>query len=144
MSGSTRFIARWTRFAAVSPHAAAPAPNERGALLMEAPVAVSVFTLLGSAVMTGMSASGSAAYSIETGATASNLSSNQMEIILASAYQDPPYAFTTITPPAGYTISATAKQFVQGDTNIAKIIVTVYRNAQLVTTLESLRLKEPG
>ena len=116
--------------------------GERGALLMEALVAVSVFTLLGSAVMTGLSATGNAAQRIEVGATAENLASNQIETILAAAYQDPPYTFSTLPAPTGYTVSAQALEQVPGDDNIAKIVVTVYRDGVAELVVESLRLKD--
>ena len=115
--------------------------DQRGALLAEALIAVSVFTLLGSAVMTSMSATGAASERIQTRATADTLASNQLTAILSAVYQDPPYTYTPLTPPSGYTVTAEALEFVPGDTNIAKIVVIVSRAGKPAATLESLRLK---
>lgn len=115
--------------------------DERGALLAEALVAVGVFTLLGTAVMTGVSATSAAAEGIQASATADTLASNQMSEILAASYQDPPCTFSTIAAPAGYTIAADGYQYIPGDVNIEKIVVSVSRSGTTLTTLESLRLK---
>ncbi|MDA0798174.1 MAG: hypothetical protein O2826_03360 [Chloroflexi bacterium] len=98
--------------------------DQRGALLAEALAAVSVFTLLGTAVMTSVSATGAASESIRVSATADTLASNQIQEILSNPYVDPPFTFTTITPPTGYSLTAVAEQYIPGDTNIAKIIAT--------------------
>ena len=116
--------------------------DQRGALLAEALIAVSVFTLMGTAVMTGVSATTSAADRMRTNALADTLASNQMTAILSTPYVDPPHTFATIAPPEGYSISATAAQFIPGDTYIAKIVVTVSRDEVVLARLESLRLKE--
>ena len=119
-----------------------PPRDQRGALLMEALVSVGVFTLLGTAVMTGLSASGNAAQSVERNAIAGNLANNQIETIMAAGYQDPPHTFATIPPPPGYSVTAQADQFVPGDVNIAKVVVSVSHGGQVVMVLESLRLKD--
>ena len=116
--------------------------DQRGALLLEALVAVSVFTLLGTAVMTGLSATGSAAEGIEVSSTAENLAANQLETILASPYQDPPHTYAALTPPPGYTVTAEALELVPGDSNIANLVVTVFRDGSQVLLLESARLKD--
>ena len=116
--------------------------DERGALLVEALVAVSVFTLLGAAVMTGLSATGRAARSIDESTASENLARNQIETVLAAAYQDPPHTFATLTPPPGYAVTAEAVELVPGDPNIAKIVVSVTLNGQPTLTLESVRLKD--
>lgn len=116
--------------------------DQRGALLAEALAAVSVFTLLGTAVMTSVSATGAASENIRVSATSDTLASNQIQEILANPYVDPPFTFTTIAPPTGYSLTAVAEQYIPGDTNIAKIIVTVVYKAEVAATLETLRLKD--
>ncbi len=115
--------------------------DQRGAFLAEALAAVSVFTLLGTAVMTSVSATGAASESIRVSATADTLASNQIQEILSNPYVDPPFTFTTIAPPTGYSLTAVAEQYIPGDINIAKIIVTVMYKAEVAATLETLRLK---
>ena len=116
--------------------------EQRGAFLAEALAAVSVFTLLGTAVMTSVSATGAASQNIRVSATADTLASNQIQEILSTTYVDPPFTFTTITPPSGYSLTAVAEEYVPGDPNIAKIIVTVFYGADVAATLETLRLKD--
>jgi hypothetical protein len=117
------------------------AQDQRGAFLAETLAAVSVFTLLGTAVMTSVSATGAASESIRVSATADTLASNQIQEILSNPYVDPPFTFTTITPPTGYSLTAVAEQYIPGDTNIANIIVTVMYKTDVAATLETLRLK---
>ena len=117
------------------------AQDQRGAFLAETLAAVSVFTLLGTAVMTTVSATGAASESIRVSATADTLASNQIQEILSNPYVDPPFTFTTITPPTGYSLTAVAEQYIPGDTNIANIIVTVMYKTDVAATLETLRLK---
>jgi hypothetical protein len=117
------------------------AQDQRGAFLAETLAAVSVFTLLGTAVMTTVSATGAASESIRVSATADTLASNQIQEILSNPYVDPPFTFTTITPPTGYSLTAVAEQYILGDTNIANIIVTVRYKTDVAATLETLRLK---
>jgi hypothetical protein len=116
--------------------------GERGAFLAEALAAVSVFTLMGTAVMTSVSATGAASEVIRVSATADTLASNQMQEILSQPYVDPPFTFTTITPPSGYSLTAVAEEYVPGDPNIAKLVVTVFYGAEIAATLETLRLKD--
>lgn len=116
--------------------------DQRGALLAEALVAVSVFTLMGSAVMTSVSATSAAAERMRTTADADSIASNQMTAVLTTPYIDPPFTYVPITPPAGYSVTAEALEFVPGDTYIAKIVVKVYKDGQFILKLESLRLKE--
>lgn len=116
--------------------------EQRGAFLAEALAAVSVFTLLGTAVMTSVSATGAASQNIRVSATADTLASNQIQAILSTTYVDPPFTFTTISPPSGYSLTAVAEEFVPGNTNIAKIVVTVSYGADVAATLETLRLKD--
>ena len=116
--------------------------GERGALLIEVLIAISVLTLLGSAVMTGTSTSKRAASTLDISATAQNLGRNQMETILSTAYQDPPYSYTPISAPAGYAITADAEEYVVSDVNIAKIVVVVTLDGVTELALETLRVKE--
>ena len=116
--------------------------SQRGALLGEVIVAIAVLPLLGSAVMTSTSTSKRAAGRIEINATSQNLARNQMEIILAAAYIDPPNTYTPISAPAGYSVAADSEEFVIGDKDIAKIIVTVSKNGGTELALETLRVKE--
>ena len=92
--------------------------------------------------MTGVSATTMASNRLETTADADSIASNQMTAILAAPYQDPPYSYTPITPPTGYSVTADAEEYVPGDNYIEKIVVKVYKNSKFILKLESMRLKD--
>ena len=117
--------------------------GERGALLMEALVAVSVFTLLGTAVLSGTSTMYRALEDVEQAALAENVARNQIEVILAAPYQDPPHTYTPLSAPPGYAVTAEAQEVVAGDPNIARLVVTVSLHGEPAMTLESMRSKAP-
>ena len=117
--------------------------EERGALLMEALVAVSVFTLLGTAVLSGTSTMYRALEDVEQDALAENVARNQIEVILAAPYQDPPHTYTPLSAPPRYAVTAEAQEVVAGDPNIARLVVVVTLNGKPAMTLESLRSKPP-
>ena len=117
--------------------------EERGALLMEALVAVSVFTLLGTAVLSGSSTMYRALGNVEQAALAENVARNQLAVILAAPYQDPPHTYTPLSAPPGYAVTAEAQEAVAGDPNIGRLVVVVTLNGEPAMTLESLRSKPP-
>ena len=133
-SAARAVVARW----------AARAHGERGAMLIEALIAISVFTLLGAAVLSGSTVTRQASASVEHTAVAENIARNQMETILAAPYQDPPHTFTPISTPPGYAVTAEAQELVVSDPNIATIVVTVTLKGTPVLTLESIRTKMPS
>lgn len=115
--------------------------NERGSLLAETLITVSVFTLIGTAVMTGVSATSSASVRIRDTATADTMASNRLTEILSEPYVNPPYVFQPTEPEPGYTVTAEVLHYIPGDTYIARIVVKVYRDGAEVAKLESIRLK---
>ena len=117
--------------------------NQRGTMMVEALIAVSVFTLLGAAVLSGSTATRSASASAEQAAVAENIARNQLETILAAPYQDPPHSYAAISTPPGYAVTADARELVVNDANIATVVVTVTVKGEPVLTLESIRTKTP-
>ena len=117
--------------------------DQRGTMMVEALIAISVFTLLGAAVLSGSTATRSASTRAEHAAVAENLARSQIETILAAPYQDPPHSYSTISAPSGYAVTADALELVVNDTNIAVIVVTVTLKGEPVLTLESVRTKAP-
>ena len=112
-------------------------------MMVEALIAVSVFTLLGAAVLSGSTATRNASASAEQAAVAENIARNQLETILAAPYQDPPHSYAPISTPPGYAVTADVQELIGGDTNIAIISVAVTLNGEPVLTLESLRTRAP-
>ncbi|MCI0816102.1 MAG: hypothetical protein J4N29_03535 [Chloroflexi bacterium] len=117
--------------------------SQRGTMMVEALIAVSVFTLLGAAVLSGSTATRSASTRAEHAAVAENIARNQLETILAAPYQDPPYSYTPISTPPGYAVTADALELVVNDTNVATIVVIVTLKGEPVLTLGSVRTKAP-
>ena len=112
-------------------------------MMIEALIAVSIFTLLGAAVLSGSTATRNASASAEHAAVAENITRNQIETMLAAPYQDPPHTYAPITTPPGYAVTAEAQELVGGDTNIATLVVTVTLKGDPVLTLESLWTRSP-
>ena len=112
-------------------------------MMVESLIAVSVFTLLGAAVLSGSTPTRNASARAEQAAVAENIARNQLETVLAAPYQDPPYSYTPISTPPGYAVTADALVLVGGDSNIATIVVVVTLKVESVLTLGSLRPRSP-
>ena len=121
---------------------AALARGTDGALLMETLIAVTVFSMLGAAVLSGLSTAHRSTANTEDQSVAESIARNQMEQVFVDAYLDPPASYTPVATPPGYSVTVDAQEFVVADPNVAKIIVTVFRAGQQVLVVESLRLKE--
>lgn len=138
--GETRIFHRLRRIARWS--LAALSGDRRGSMLSESIVAVVTLTLVGTAVLTGVSTLYISRTTVEGQSTAENLGRNQLEYMSSLPYQDPPTAYPTITPPSGFTVTATAEEYVPGDVTIEKVIVTVTQAEGANLVLETLRAKD--
>ncbi|MEX2599728.1 MAG: hypothetical protein WD533_08740 [Dehalococcoidia bacterium] len=140
------------------------ASSQRGAMLIEAVVAISVFTLIGAAVLSAMSTNHRASATVESSAAAENIARNVIEKILAEEpYPNPvpetgfPHEYDIdIDFPAAYDaydFTAEARVFVRTDPDtgstieedadgIVLIVVEVTRGGQTAFTLESLLINE--
>jgi len=114
----------------------------RGGLMLETVIAVAVLGLVGTAVLAGLSTTQSSGAKTEGQSVAENIARNQMEHIFALPFQDPPSTYSVVATPAGYGVTAQALQYVPGDVNIEKLVVTVTRGAQELLVLETLRTRE--
>lgn len=112
-----------------------------GALMIEAIVAVSVFTLAGGAVLAGLSTVHTSGARSLSQAAAENLGRNQMELTFSLPYQEPPTVYPSIASMPGYSVSAVAEEYVSGDPTIERIRVTVSWGERQVLTLETLRVR---
>ena len=114
----------------------------RGSLLLEAVIATAVFTIVGSAVLSGLSTAHISRARAETHSVAENVGRNQMERLFSTTYLDPPSAYPLVATPEGYDVTADAEEYVPGDPAIEKIVVRVSHQGQVVLTLETLRVRE--
>lgn len=114
----------------------------RGSLLIEAVVATTIFTIVGSAVLVGLSTTHISGAKTEEQSVAENIARNQMEKVFSLPYRDPPSTYPAITTTSGYEVSAAAEEYVIGDPNIEKVVVRVTHESQEVLVLETMRAKE--
>ena len=115
--------------------------NCRGALLMETVIAVMIFALVGTAVLFGVSTAHTSGATTERQSTAENIARNQMEYEFSLPYQNSPSSYPTIGVPQGYVVTCQAEEYVLGDPNIEKVIVTVTFDSTQQLVLETLRTK---
>ena len=115
--------------------------GSRGSLMLEAVVAMSVFALVGVAVLVGLSTTHNSGATVEGHSIAENLGRNQVEYIFSIPYQDPPSFYPTVVAPTGYGITAAAEEYVQNETAVQKIVVTVDHGGETVLVLETLRAR---
>ena len=113
----------------------------RGGLLMEAVLAVAVFTLVGTAVLSGLSSAHSSGAAVKRHSVAEAIARNQMEHVFSLPYQDPPTTYPTIATPERYSVTAEGEEYVVGDPNIQQVVVTVYHDATELLVLEALRTR---
>ena len=109
--------------------------------MLDAVIAMMTFSIVGFAVMGGLSTTQLSSNAVEGQSVAENLARNQLELAFAAPYISPPTTYATVGVPNGYGITAVAEQFVSGDTNVQKIVVTVTRDGAGVLMVETLRVK---
>ena len=121
-----------------------------GQLLLETVVAISIFSLVGTAVLLGVRVAHTSASLVEDHSIAERLARNQMEYVLSQAYKDVGQSYDSInvappgqfSVPAGYQITAVAQEFLVADSyqgSIEKVVVTVSLNGKVLLVLETLR-----
>jgi type II secretory pathway pseudopilin PulG len=119
--------------------------NARGMMLLETIVVVTVFAMVGTAVMMGLNTTYATGTNTQSQSTAENLARNQMEYIFAQAYSAPGDAdYAVITPPVGYDVTA-AHDYVDPlnpDPDIEKITVTISRDSVDILVLETYRFAD--
>ena len=113
--------------------------GSRGGLIVEAVVSITVFTMVGSAVLAGVSTTQIAGARVESQSIGENIARNQMEYIFSLPYQDPPSVYPTIEVPLGYSVTAAAEEKEPNVVAIAKIVVTVTLDDQVVLMVETYR-----
>ena len=107
--------------------------------MMEALVAVFVFTVVGVLALRGLSTTRTLGNKLDGQTVAEHVARSQMEHALAQPYASPPNAYPAIVPPANYSV-AIANQSVPGATfNVARLMVTVQREGATILVLESMR-----
>ena len=125
------------------------ARDSSGPLLLETVVAISIFSLVGTAVLLGVRVAHTSASVVENHSIAERLARNQMEYVFDQGFKVVGQSYVSINDapslfsvPAGYQITAVAQQFLTADAyqgSIEKVMVTVSLDGESVTVLETLR-----
>ncbi len=120
--------------------------DTHGTIMMEALVASAVFSLVGVAVLSGLSTMNLAGAKTDEQSVAENITRNQIEFLFSRSYREPDQTpYPTIALPTGYTVSVTSSH-VSGniDPEVEKVGVTVSHYSQPVLYLETARLRKDG
>jgi type II secretory pathway pseudopilin PulG len=126
----------WSRLKKVTSSLA----TESGIGLVETLVAVAIIGV-GAVAFLGALSTGSTAVRVQDeGTTAQALAQTQMETIKASAYDPDGSSYTTISTPAGYTVSIGTNPNIYTDNDIQKITVTIFHNGNAVYILENYKV----
>ncbi len=114
--------------------------------MIETVVALTVFGVLGSAVLSGVQTSHISKRNFESQSEAENLVRNQLEYALNQPYKDWPasgniYYDPVTSTPSGYTITTEALQYsTSTDTKIETVRVTVKKDGQTIKVFETIRV----
>ena len=141
---STRLPCKWFRLVEMNPFRTL-ASSGRGSLLLETIVAVTVFSMVGTAVLAGLSTAYTSGARVETQSVAENIARNQMESVFSQPYRSPSQTpYPTIGVPTGYGVSVSAEDVnpAAPDPDIERVIVTVSRDGQDILVLTSLAFNE--
>ena len=99
--------------------------DSSGGLLLEVVVALSLFSLVGEAIMMGLSTVHKSSSVTSEQSVAENVARNQMEQVFSLAYQVPPTSYPSVATPPGFGVTAASEEYVPGDPNMEKLVVTV-------------------
>ena len=112
-----------------------------GALMVEALIAVLIFTMLGVAALIGLQTTLTAGNRTQGQSIAESVARSQMEFVFSQAYQDPPTAYPTVTPPTGYSVTANASEAQPGVSTLQRVTVSVSREGRTLLEMETFRVK---
>ena len=113
--------------------------SEQGGLLLEVVVSLSVFVVLGTAVLSAVQISYIGKRHFEGHAEAENIIRRQLDYVWEQAYKAPGQTYLSITPPAGYSVMAESLTWDSGSTDVSTVRLTVNRAGQQVKVFETLR-----
>lgn len=111
--------------------------NEKGLGLVEAVVAVAVTGVTVVAFVAALSTGSIAVAELDQEVVAQRLTRTQLEFIKGSAYDT---SYTSISTPAGYTISIDVDSIPGADSDIQEITVTIFRDGNEILTVEDYKV----
>lgn len=119
---------------------AAMAHGQEGVGLVETLIAVAILGVTLVALLAAISTGSIGVATTEKRVTAENLARSQLEYTKSQPYQAAPASYVTVTPPAGYAVSAEATSIPGGDSSIQQITVIVTRGAETLLTVEDFKV----
>jgi Tfp pilus assembly protein PilV len=114
--------------------------GQDGVGLVETLVAVAILGVTLVTLLAAISTGSIGVATTEERVTAENLARSQLEYTKSQPYSTAPASYATVTPPAGYAISAEATSIPEGDSSIQKITVTVTRDSDTLLTVEDYKV----
>lgn len=114
--------------------------GEAGVGLVEVLVATTLLALTLVTFLSALSAASIGVGTTEERVTAETLARSQLEYTKSLPYQPPPAMYATVTPPAGFSVSASASGIAEGDNAVELITVTVSRGGNVLLTIEDYKV----
>ncbi len=111
--------------------------NEKGVGLVEAVVAEAVTGVTVVAFVAALSTGSIAVAELDQEVVAQRLTRTQLEFIKGSAYDT---SYTSISTPAGYTISIDVDAIPGADSDIQEITVTIFRDGNEILRIEDYKV----
>ena len=114
--------------------------GQEGVGLVETLVAVAILGVTLVVLLAAISTGSTGVATTEERVTAENLARSQLEYTKSQPYSTAPASYATVTPPAGYAVSADATSIPEGDSSVQKITVTVARDGDTLLTVEDYKV----
>ncbi len=114
--------------------------GQRGGLLLETIVALSVFGAVGTSLMSGIQTSYLSKTQFDIRSRAENIVRYEMETVFAQAYKPPGQTYSTATTSDGFIVTSEAIDYsTTSDSNIETVRITVLRGGLTVKVFEAAR-----
>ena len=114
--------------------------RQRGYMLVESLVAVTIVGTGILAAVTSLSTSSLAVVEARENATAAWLGTSQVELIKASTFVAAPGVYPTVVPPADYTIQNSTAALPGGDGFIQDVTIEIFRGGETITTIVMVKI----
>jgi len=115
--------------------------DERGFSLAESLVAVAILAVALVVFLTALSTGVRGVATVNERVIAENVARSQLEYTKSQEYlKVVPASYDTVTPPAGFTVSAEASPIPDLSDDIQKITITVYHNGEVLLVVEDYKV----
>ena len=116
--------------------------KQKGGLMIEALVSVSLMAIVGTAVLSGFSTSHISGAHTERQSVGENIARNQMAAIFSSVYVENGSNYLAVAVPSGYAVSATTAELdpEKLDPDVQKVTVSVTFDGAEVFQLQSINV----